>query len=231
LIRFARALLTAPGNERFLADFLPFQRKIAWFGMLNSLAQTLLKLAAPGVPDIYQGCELWNLTLVDPDNRRPVDFAPRREALAAMQAATAGGGLTALATDLAAHPGDGRLKQFLIWRALGLRRERATLFRDGAYVPLAATGEHAAHVCAFARVLGDECVVAVASRLVCSLLDGETKLPVGAAVWGDTAIDLAPLRSRAWDDTLTAVAIGAAGPSLPLAIILARLPASLLAAR
>src|SRR5438876_737332 len=73
VVAFVRALLTAPDNERFLADFIPFQRKIAWFGMLNSLAQTLLKLTAPGVPDIYQGCEWWQLALVDPDNRRGVD--------------------------------------------------------------------------------------------------------------------------------------------------------------
>ncbi|TMH53010.1 MAG: malto-oligosyltrehalose synthase, partial [Betaproteobacteria bacterium] len=140
VIAFVRALLTAPDNERFLADFIPFQRKIAWFGMLNSLAQTLLKLTAPGVPDIYQGCEWWNLSLVDPDNRRPVDFAARREALEAMHAAAAVvGGVNAisqLAVDLASHPDDGRLKQFVIWRALGLRRQRDALFRDGEYVPL-----------------------------------------------------------------------------------------------
>src|SRR5205085_4261183 len=114
---FARGLLSPPGNERFLADFLPFQRKVAWFGRLNSLAQTLLKLTAPGVPDIYQGCELPSLALVDPDNRRPVDFALRRESLSAIQAAVAGGrpALAELASELVAHIADGRLKQFLIW--------------------------------------------------------------------------------------------------------------------
>jgi (1->4)-alpha-D-glucan 1-alpha-D-glucosylmutase len=230
LVGFARTLLKAPGNERFLADFLPFQRRVAWFGMVNGLAQTLLKLTAPGVPDIYQGCELWNLALVDPDNRRPVDFAPRRESLVAMQTAAAGGGLPALAMDLATQLGDGRLKQFLVWRALGLRRERATLFSEGGYVPLAATGERAEHVCAFARVLGDDCVVTVVPRLACTLLGGEVAPPIGA-VWGDTGIDLSTLPSRAWDDALSGGALDAQGSSLPLAAILGRLPVALLATR
>src|SRR5204862_8275052 len=110
---FARALLTSPGNQRFLADFIPFQREVAWFGMLNSLSQTLLKLTAPGVPDIYQGCELWSLALVDPDNRRPVDFTVRGESLTALQAAAAVGVIarSQLALDLASHFDDGWLKR------------------------------------------------------------------------------------------------------------------------
>jgi (1->4)-alpha-D-glucan 1-alpha-D-glucosylmutase len=236
-VNFARALLTPPGNERFLADFIPFQRRVAWFGMLNSLAQTLLKLTAPGVPDIYQGCELWQLALVDPDNRRGVDYAPRRQALDAMRTAATGAGeaLIALAGDLLQHIDDGRIKQFVIWRALALRRERASLFRDGEYVPLAVTGTRAEHVCAFARILGEDCVVAIVPRLTCRLLEGQTILPVGAAVWGDTRIDLSPLKSqRAWNDVLTGNSVELAadsGPSLPLAAALDPLPLALLASR
>jgi (1->4)-alpha-D-glucan 1-alpha-D-glucosylmutase len=231
---FARALLTAPGNARFLADFIPFQRRVAWFGMLNSLAQTLLKLTAPGVPDIYQGCELWKLTLVDPDNRRPVDFSVQRQSLQAMQAAVAGDehAVAALAADLLQHLDDGRLKQFVTWRALALRREREALFRDGEYLPLHASGTRAEHVCAFARVLGDECAVAIAPRLVCGLLDGQTRLPVGAAAWGDTCIDISALSpQQAWEDTLTGAVAEANGARLPLAAILSRFPVALLAAR
>ena len=234
VIGFVRALLTSPGNERFLSDFIPFQRKVAWFGMLNSLAQTLLKLTAPGVPDIYQGCEWWNLSLVDPDNRRPVDFAARRESLEAMQASAADGAnaISQLAVDLASHLDDGRLKQLVIWRALGLRRAREALFRDGDYVPLQVTGGRAEHVCAFARVSGDDCAVAIAPRLTCTLLERQPAiLPIGA-VWGDTAIDLSPLRSlHTWDDVLTGAAVESSDARLPLAAILGRLPVALLASR
>jgi (1->4)-alpha-D-glucan 1-alpha-D-glucosylmutase len=229
---FARALLIPGGNERFLADFLPFQRKVAWFGMVNSLAQTLIKLTAPGVPDIYQGCELWNLSLVDPDNRRPVDFAARRDSLSAMQTALGGGSSPAqLAGDLAANLEDGRLKQFLIWRALELRREREALFREGGYVPLGVAGSRADHVCAFARVLGDDCVVAIVPRLACVLLGGETVLPLGAASWGDTTVDVSSLRASTWEDALAGAVLATGGRTLALAAVLERLPVALLAAR
>jgi (1->4)-alpha-D-glucan 1-alpha-D-glucosylmutase len=232
LTGFVRRLLTGPGNGRFMEDFVPFQRRVAWFGMLNSLSQTLLKLASPGVPDIYQGCERWNLSLVDPDNRRAVDHAGNRESLHAMQgAATGEGALSALASKLIEHMEDGRIKQFVTWRALELRREREALFRDGAYAPLAVDGAHADHACAFARVLGGDCIVAVASRLACTLMRGETLVPVGAEVWGDTRILLASLPpQREWRDALTGTRVDAAdGGGLRVSSALARLPVALLA--
>ncbi len=231
LTGFARALLKPGENERFLAEFLPFQRKVAWFGMLNGLGQALLKLTAPGVPDIYQGCELWGLSLVDPDNRRPVDFATRRDALSVLQAAAETGSLSQLAVDLAAHMEDGRFKQFSIWRALELRRNREALFRDGAYVPLAVTGERADHVCAFARLRGDDCAVVVVPRLVCTLLGGQTVLPVGAGTWDDTAVDVSSLKRTEWEDVLTGDGLDAKAGRLPLAELLARVPLALLTAR
>src|SRR5205823_7145100 len=230
---FARGLLIPPENQRFLADFLPFQRKVAWFGRLNSLAQTLLKLTAPGVPDIYQGCELPRLALVDPDNRRPVDFDLRRANLSALQAAAAGGApaLAELASELVAHLDDGRLKQFLIWRALELRRLHDAVFRDGAYLPLAVAGAHAGHVCAFARVQGEHCAVVVVPRLVCGLLGGQTMLPLGATVWGDTCVDVGSLESMAWEDVVSGSRLDAKGGHMPLADVFARLPIALLVSR
>jgi (1->4)-alpha-D-glucan 1-alpha-D-glucosylmutase len=227
---FARALVTPGENRRFLAAFLPFQREVAWFGRLNALSQTLLKLTAPGVPDIYQGCELWDLSLVDPDNRRPVDFAARSEALSALEAAAASGSgaLSRLAADLLAHLEDGRFKQFLIWRALAHRRRHEALFRDGAYLPLAVGGQRAEHVCAFARRQGEECAVVVVPRLACTLLGGETTLPVGKT-WRETHIDVASLERNAWEDVLTGSRIQPNGGRLPLAEILGRLPIALLA--
>jgi (1->4)-alpha-D-glucan 1-alpha-D-glucosylmutase len=230
---FVRRLLTPPGNHRFMEDFVPFQRRVAWFGMLNSLSQTLLKLASPGVPDIYQGCERWSLSLVDPDNRRAVDHTANRESLRGMQSASGAGerARASLARELLAHIDDGRLKQFIVWRALALRREREALFRDGAYVPLAISGEHADHLCAFARLLDDDCVIAIAPRLACTLMGGETLVPIGEEVWGDTCIRLANMpRRHLWSDAISGTRVTAGdGDELPAALALATVPAALLA--
>ena len=230
---YARALLTPQGNQRFMTDFVPFQRRVAWFGMLNSLAQTLLKLTAPGVPDIYQGCELWQLSLVDPDNRRSVDYAPRRQALDAMRAAATGTGeaLGSLAEDLLRHIDDGRIKEFVIWRALGLRRERAALFRDGTYVPLSTAGPKADHVCAYARTRGEDCAIVIVPRLACTLLGGESRLPLGVDVWKDTSVDISALPQRTLRDALTGKrvdAIAVQNGALRVAATLNVLPLALL---
>jgi (1->4)-alpha-D-glucan 1-alpha-D-glucosylmutase len=202
-IALVRRMLTSPTSHRFIEDFVPFHGRIAWFGMLNSLTQTLLKLTAPGVPDIYQGCERWNLSLVDPDNRRAVDHAANRTSLQTMQSAAASVG-NALVAELLSNMHDGRVKQFMTWRVLTARREHEALFRDGAYVPLTTTGTHADHLCAFARLLDGDCAIVVAPRLACTLLGGETALPIGAKVWDDTRIVLANLPlQRAWRDAVT----------------------------
>src|SRR5262249_38113391 len=152
-----------------------------------------------------------DLSLVDPDNRRAVDHAANRESLQAMRAAATGErALPDLAGELIERMEDGRIKQFVIWRALELRRERAALFRDGAYVPLAVHGADADHLCAFARVRGSDCVVAVVSRLASTLMRGETLVPVGAEVWGDAQISLANLPpQREWRDAMTGASIDA----------------------
>lgn len=230
LVDLVRGLLTMPGNRRFMADFVPFQRRVAWFGMLNSLAQTLLKLTAPGVPDIYQGCERWNLSLVDPDNRRAVDYAANRTSLMEMQSAASGD--TAFVSNLLKNMHDGHIKQFVTWRALTARREHAALFHNGAYVPLPTTGTHADHLCAFARMLDGDCAVVVVPRLACTLLGGEIAMPVGADVWGDTRIVLSHLPpQRAWKDALTGaeIAVDAADVMVMLAsLALREFPAALL---
>lgn len=179
LADFIDALL-APGEKNlFLADFVPFARQVARHGLLNSLALTLLKLTAPGVPDIYQGCELWQFNLVDPDNRRPIDYALRRRLLDTLDG-----------FDGTAPLDDPRHKLVLIRKVLAVRADRPDLFRDGDYWPLAAKGERAAHVCAYARVLGGAAVIAVAPRLTVSLLDGGDGLQLGE-VW-DGTVPLAP---------------------------------------
>jgi (1->4)-alpha-D-glucan 1-alpha-D-glucosylmutase len=142
------------------------------------LAQTLLKLTVPGVPDIYQGTELWDFSLVDPDNRRPVDFAMRP---AGVDAGPVG--------DLAKSWSSGRIKQALISQTLALRRARQGLFTDGSYQPLVVSGKHAERVIAFARRFDADIAIAVVPRTVFDLLSpGAIAFQPGA--WEDTAVTL-----------------------------------------
>jgi (1->4)-alpha-D-glucan 1-alpha-D-glucosylmutase len=195
LAEFVAALLSSTRRNRFLADFLLAARRIARFGMFNSLSQTLLKLASPGVPDIYQGNELWDFSLVDPDNRRRVDYGMRDallrdiEVRMAPDAPDREGELRGLLESMA----DGRIKLYLVWRTLQVRRRLERLFREGEYVPLQSAGARAEHLCAFARRLDDQAVVAVVPRLCARLLQEETGAPIGERLWGDTVIRLAPL--------------------------------------
>lgn len=185
--RFVERILDRAPSNPFLADFLPFQGRIAHYGMWNSLSQVLLKIAAPGIPDFYQGTEVWDLSLVDPDNRRPVDFALRARLLKELDHACAGteGDRLALAGTLLRNWTDGRLKLYVTATVLRYRRAHADLFRDGEYVPLESGGIREAHVCAFARLHGDHAVVAAVPRLVAELCP-DVRLPLGSEVWGDT---------------------------------------------
>lgn len=191
LTGFVRAVLARPQRNLFMADFLPFQRRIARLGLLTSLSQTLLKLVAPGVPDIYQGTEVWDFSLVDPDNRRPVDYRLRRTLLAQVEALASfhGRELAGRVRLLLENLDDGRAKLYLLWRALGLRRAHPEVFQAGEYLPLAVEGAHAEHLCAFARRHGQSAVVAVAPRWFARLTSDQTPLPLGEAVWADTRIE------------------------------------------
>jgi (1->4)-alpha-D-glucan 1-alpha-D-glucosylmutase len=182
--KFVSALL-GPMPNRFLAEFLPLQGRVARYGMLNSLSQTLLKLAAPGVPDIYQGNESWDFSLVDPDNRRPVDFELRRRMLLELQALD---GTPGLAGDLLRNLEDGRVKLYLTWKALSLRRQHESLFRDGKYIPLHAGGAQAERLCAFARKRQRQVVLAVAARWFTDLSPA-SELPLGQ-VWTGTWLEV-----------------------------------------
>ncbi len=137
----------------------------------NSLSLTLLKYSSPGVPDLYQGNELIELSLVDPDNRRPVDYALRQRRLAALRAMVGqeGDGLAARVRSMVEAPHDGRAKLWFIWRLLSLRREQPLLFSEGSYEPLAVEGPLSRHVVAFARRHEDQVLVVVAGRLFVDL--------------------------------------------------------------
>jgi len=233
---FVDGLLQGGGNNQFLADFLPFQRQVARFGLFNSLAQLVLRLTVPGVPDIYQGDELWRFDLVDPDNRRPVDYTLRRQLLKEMADRFPPQGSDRLAETrhLLANLEDGRTKFYTLCQTLAFRNLRQSLFREGRYVPLVATGERASHLIAFARLSKDDACLVVVPRMTAQLLGFPSEgLPVGD-IWGETAVVLPkdmPL-NRLWN-VFTAEQLsirqGPAGPELRVRDILANFPAALLA--
>ncbi len=188
LTQFTREVI---GSPNFLADFLPFQKRVATLGLLNSLAQTLLKLTSPGVPDIYQGNELWDFSLVDPDNRRAVDYARRQELLhelAQFQSLSAEQ-LARRVRGLMANLDDGRAKLYLISRVLNFRSQHRELFKCGEYLPLSVEGTRAENVVVFARRYQDVIVIAVAPRFFSQLVSNKNALPLGKEVWGDTRIN------------------------------------------
>ncbi|HKW81271.1 MAG TPA: malto-oligosyltrehalose synthase, partial [Casimicrobiaceae bacterium] len=230
LASFIDGLLGRLEPNPFLQDFAPLSAVVARCGLYNSLAQTLLKLTAPGVPDIYQGNELWDFSLVDPDNRRAVDYARRRAVLRELRAACGeDGGNAALARALFESIDDGRLKMYVIWRALELRARRPRLFEQGRYVALPVAGAHAAHIVAFARVHDDQALLAIVPRLLFGLTAGATRPPIGQ-IWEDTRV-LLPSPLAAYRDVLTGALRRPAGNgafSLVVADIFDTLPAALL---
>lgn len=191
---FVHALLDAPRRNAFLADFLPFQRRLVRFGLFNSLSQTLLKLTMPGVADIYQGNELWAFNLVDPDNRRPVDYHKSRILLQTLiDHCAASGNLPALMRELLEQIEDGRIKLYLVWKTLLLRGEHPKLFGSGNYTGLAADGPRADHICAFSRRFADKEVIVVATRWFARLTGESEALPIGDPLWDGTRIQHAEI--------------------------------------
>jgi (1->4)-alpha-D-glucan 1-alpha-D-glucosylmutase len=179
---FIAAVLDDTRGGAFLADLRPLRQRVSDLGLMNSLAQTVVRLAAPGVPDTYQGSELWDFSLVDPDNRRPVDYAKRVQLLESLRVRelTARNELAPLARELLASKRDGRVKLFVTSQLLQLRRQHPGLFSAGEYVPLLAKGERAEHVFAFARRHEGRTAVVVVPRLVASLETPEA--------WGNTRL-------------------------------------------
>jgi (1->4)-alpha-D-glucan 1-alpha-D-glucosylmutase len=223
--RFIAAVLDPAESREFLADFQKFHAPLAAAGMRNSLSQVLLKVCSPGMPDFYQGTELWDLSLVDPDNRRPVDFGERRRLLAELQAA-AGGDRSRLAADLVANWRDGRIKLYVTFQALNFRRQHEAMFQQGDYLPLTATGPAAEHLLSFARVHQGRAAIAVVPRLVLNLQSvGQTLWDRDA--WRETELVL-PWASGQWRDAFTGQTTAGDGGKLPVGPLLAKLPVALL---
>lgn len=189
LTGFVRALLTDAHANRFLDDLQAQAQTTTWFGALNSLSMALVKFTSPGVPDLYQGNELMDLSLVDPDNRHPVDYSLRARWLAEMAQLLGRGDIAQGVAGFARAPHDGKAKLWLTWRLLALRQAFALLFRDGAYAGLQIGGAQAAHVLAFERRHEGVRVLTISGRLFARLLGGRTgALPLGEGVWLDTYV-------------------------------------------
>ena len=231
-------VLDTQTQTAFLDDFLVFQRRLSHYGLFNSLAQTLLKITAPGVPDTYQGTEIWDLSLVDPDNRRAVDYTCRYDMLRMLRArlAAAGADRRALVQELLAHKEDGRIKLYITALALNCRRTHPGLFSLGSYIPAQGRGVKGQHVFGFCRAQDHCTAIVVVPRLIAGLLAGVHEAPLGEAVWQDTQL-LVPGMNPHWDwhNVLTGEAVVFTEhndePALALAQLLGHCPVALLVAQ
>jgi len=195
-----RLLTDRPGNG-FMKHFHPFFRKVAGYGIWNSLSQVLIKITAPGIPDFYQGTELWDLNLTDPDNRRPVDFKARKACLRAIREKERTD-IASLLTDLLTSRENGEIKCFLTVKALEARRKHHTTFQSRSYMPLYASGTLKDHIIAYIRVWEDQWCMTIAPRFFTFLIK-EAQHPLGRKVWHDTQIMLPPEAPSRWINVLT----------------------------
>ncbi len=221
---FLRAILMrdARGREpRFVETMAEILPALEMFGAVNSLAQVVLKVASPGVPDFYQGTEMWDLSLVDPDNRRPVDYEKRRQALAWLQEQATGLGQLAVCREVLDRLEDGRVKLWTVHRALQLRNRMADTFRRGAYVPVTATNGFGEHVLGFTR--GGR-VLAVVPRFAYTLMGGKARLPLNAA-WGRGELLVPEMAGAALENAFTGEIVHVeADGRLPLRMLLGEFP-------
>jgi (1->4)-alpha-D-glucan 1-alpha-D-glucosylmutase len=228
VLRFADALLS---SEEFASSMEAVQKNIAFPGALNSLASVVLKIASPGIPDIYQGTELWSFSLVDPDNRRPVDYDRRSSMLRTMirEWEKGGGPLEGYLAKLRKNWRDGRIKLWTTWRGLRTRAERAELFHRGDYIELETQGGRAGHLCAFARRRSDQWAIAIAPLQILREVEGG-RYPIGGDFWGDTRVILPEGASGRWTCGITgrtveavegrdAIAVGDALSAMPVALL------------
>jgi (1->4)-alpha-D-glucan 1-alpha-D-glucosylmutase len=234
---FVSEILPDNPDEEFVKDIEKFAGRLTFLGFFNSLSQLVLKLASPGVPDVYQGQELWDFSLVDPDNRRPVDYVKRQEVLRELKDRIEKGGasLLPLAKELLTRISDGRIKMYVLYRALHFRIAHPQLFEEGAYTPLQAEGEKADYVCAFARTYDRQHIVAVVPRLVLGLTGGAQRPPIGLAVWRDSRLLLpADQPGQVYQNLFTGERLtgetSEGKVALPLAKVLASFPVALLVA-
>jgi (1->4)-alpha-D-glucan 1-alpha-D-glucosylmutase len=224
-ISFAEKILARSKSNAFLKEFIPFCKRVSHYGMLNSLSQTLIKIISPGVPDFYQGSELWDLSLVDPDNRRPVDFEKRRAMLACIREQD-DADIGRLVQDLLSTREDGKIKLFLIYRSLKAKKGNRQIFRSGVYLPLESAGRLRNHVIAFAWRYEHQWALIIAPRFLSHLVQ-EGEFPLGRQVWRDTQVKMPKGAPAAWRNVITSEVLSA-GKALSVGDILLSFPVAFL---
>jgi (1->4)-alpha-D-glucan 1-alpha-D-glucosylmutase len=220
---FVDRIMDSSASNEFWRDFLAFQKQIAAYGIFNSLSQTLLKMTSPGVPDFYQGGELWDFSLVDPDNRRPVYFEKRKSIMGEIRSREHD---STLIDELLRTRQDGRIKLFLIYKILAERGKRAGFFEKGDYQPLKVRGKYSNHIVVFVRSHGSQRITTIAPRFL-TLLIGADELPIGSDVWQDTEITWSTALEGNWRNAITGESIRIT-KSTRMGQILARFPITLL---
>ena len=201
VVNFLKAILKPASDNLFLEDFLKFQRKVGQYGMLNGLVQVLIKMTSPGVPDFYQGCELWDLRLVDPDNRGPVDFNHRAALLDEIEKRSEQDP-SRFCRELVQHWQDGRIKLYLIWRILNLRRRYPRVFLDAPFVPMKAIGKRESNLIAYARRKGDIWIMTVMPRWLARSNAPLTSVR-SQAFWLGSHLQLPANAPQSWANVLT----------------------------
>jgi (1->4)-alpha-D-glucan 1-alpha-D-glucosylmutase len=231
LRQFVSLLLSAPASDPFISDFRRLHRGLAFLGACNSFSQLLLKMTAPGIPDFYQGSELWNLCLTDPDNRQLVDFRSRITALENLKSLGADPSADRIAEILNDWP-DGRLKLYVTTRVLNFRRSHPALFSKGCYVPLSTHGSYRRSVFAFFRHFEDKWLIVVVPRLLKKMVKAGA-FPLGR-IWGTTTLEIPATMPELWTDIVTNEQIDlsqrAEGSSVPTSEFFHHLPFAVLAA-
>ncbi|MBD3169106.1 MAG: malto-oligosyltrehalose synthase [candidate division Zixibacteria bacterium] len=222
---FVDKVLRQESDNAFLENFYSFQEEIAYYGIFNSLSQTLIKFTMPGVPDTYQGSELWDFRMVDPDNRRPVDFDYREKLLNGIKNKE-NEKLPSLLEQFNQNPGDSRIKLFLIHRTLQFRNNSAELFNMGEYIPLEIEGEKSENLVAFARKHKNQWSLTIAPRFLTTLI-AKDNMPCGNDIWKDTTIILPENSPGRWENIFTTDIIEASG-AITAGSVISKFPVTLL---
>ena len=219
---FIGRILNLDPDNQFIKDFENFIQPIVKAGMFNSLAQIILKMTTPGVPDFYQGSELWEFTLVDPDNRHSVDYSNRQHLLNMLkQKAQEDPG--ALITHLMETPEDGRIKLYMTSKILNFRQQNPGLFQEGDYVPLEVTGEKSKHVVAFSRIKDQQQIIVAVGRFYTQLLSSTAVAPLDR-VWENTVLVLPQQLEGTYRDILSGITLSPSHRNLPLQQVFSKLP-------
>ncbi|MEJ2617823.1 MAG: hypothetical protein P8Z35_22905, partial [Ignavibacteriaceae bacterium] len=200
---FVKNILTA--DSEFYKDFYSFQKKIAFYGVYNSLSQALIKITSPGIPDFYQGTELWDLFLVDPDNRQPVDFGLRNKYLNEIikkDNELNSESRIAFLQNLLNNPSDAKIKLYIIYKSLQVRNDNPEIYNEGNFISLETGGKFKDNLIAFARNFEDNIIITLAPRFLTDLIR-ENTLPISTDVWNDTYIKLNKIKQSPLKNNLT----------------------------